>query len=55
MAFITNADELQTLLDVLFLNPRIGTFDPVYFDSGRVDPNGVCSAVGTHSPRDTSE
>ena len=36
----------------LFLDPRMGTFDPVYFNSRWVDPNDVCSAIGTNRRRD---
>ena len=34
----------------LFLNPRIGIFDPVYFDTRWVDPSGVCSYGCRNSP-----
>ena len=36
----------------LFLDPRMETFDPVYFNSRWVDPNGVCSAIRTNSRSD---
>ena len=39
----------------LFLDPRLGIIAGIYFDTRWVDPNGVCSAVGTHHPRDTGK
>ena len=39
----------------LLLDPRLGIIAGIYFDTRWVDPNGVCSAVGTHSPRDTGK
>ena len=33
----------------------MGNVNRVYFDSLKVDINGVCFTVGTHSPRDTGK
>ena len=46
---------LASSFELLFLDPWLGTSDRIYFNSRRVDPNSVCSAVGTHSARNTGK
>ena len=54
MVFITNVDELQVLLDACSLTQELELLiQSVLIPDG--DGDGVCSAVGTHRPRDTSK
>ena len=55
MAFITNVDELQALLDGCSSTHDLELLLESILIPRWVDSNGVCPAVGTHRPRDTGK